>query len=301
MKGSFAACALLASFCPAAKECRDAGSCRIYINQGGGLMVSGMGKPVASNLESSDSPSVYINRRGDDYYLVSEGAGNDKSMVIVPLRTDGKDVEYKRVIFFSIQMLASTKQGHEVWGGQEYDFSNYQSIRDFSWDAIWKLRKSVPLDANVMNKENPDGFSVMTATVRSQDSGASRSRQYIYSKKFGLTPDDVACYENCPSSEGGVVVKYYGGIGKYPIRMELDHSAGEISGFYSYTGKVGGLYLAGSLDGNSSLVLKEYSDKNKRNQTGGVTAARFGEGFKGTWKNSSNSKVLPFFVVPDLI
>ncbi|MBR8312624.1 hypothetical protein KDW36_05370 [Burkholderia dolosa] len=289
-----------------AKECADSQTCAIFSNAKGEI-VHRVGKQDATLLKGDSngaaSYTTYVSKRNGKYYLVRESSTSDHNIVIVPIDLHGQTATFKRILFLSINLMKSTKSGREIWSGSEYNLKNPSRFDQFSWDKAYEWQGQLTASTLKSHESTnaPDGFSVAQVAIYREDGKMEGQRTLLYQTRIGLNPDSIICYTNCDFTVGMLDGDFIGAIGKYPIHVFTSQKDGKISGYYSYDGKPGQLYLSGFTEYNKITVLTEHETEEKSNLTGEFEISQFQPYIAGTWKSKRNSTKLPVVLFPDAL
>ncbi|VWC28680.1 hypothetical protein BLA14095_06174 [Burkholderia lata] len=290
-------------FAPAisfAEECSKSGSCEFYINKQWDLMRRPGGK-VGQNEEKVNGPSmrgVYVMLRGNKYYLVKESDANDKSFVIVSILKSPDKILFDRVIYFSIEMQASSQRGYKVWSGDELALRTPQELSKFSWESASQWQDNFkPGEASSRKITIQDGFRSIELFVHDIDGKMIGRRIYIYPVQLDVTPESLVCFEYCPESQVNFSGELRGGIGEYPVELSIINENSLIHGEYRYQNKSNKLYLLGRQSGKN-IDMNEYLDGALKKTTGTFSATKKNNQFSGFWVAKPQGRQLPFFVVP---
>ena len=148
---------LLLPTIPLAKECSSGASCEFYINKQWELIYSGDNRSDGSSrsaeikIGGASMRGAYVMRRGGQYFIVKESDSNDKSFVIVNIEKTGDRIVFSRVIYFALEMLASSRRGYNVWSANEVSLRSPLEFSKFSWDTVeswqdnFKPKKHLPV------------------------------------------------------------------------------------------------------------------------------------------------------------
>jgi len=284
-----------------AAECNSKNDCDIYSTPDGGVIANTEnGSPTIFKDRNESNYSTYIDKKNNRYFLIRESNGNDKSFVIIPLEGKGETVSLQRIIFLSLNMVASGAADHDVWSGQEYDLANPMALRNFSWDIAFQYQtKLTSARQKTPGTDAPSGFFSLPVTVYGENHSVA-GRVYIYPQKTGVSPDGLTCMVGCVSLEKQNDMNYVGAIGKYAVSVHMKQSDEVLAGSYRYIGKNGSIFISGSVVGDE-IKLSEFSDSALKNETGRFEGIKVGSKISGKWNAIPGKRILPFYLIPETL
>ncbi|WP_369064929.1 hypothetical protein [Burkholderia gladioli] len=297
---------LMTSLTLHAKECASARECSIFTSSKGDVIYRTNGKDEVL-LKSSDSNALtyttYVSQRNKKYYLIHESTTNDRNLAIIPIDIVDQSASFKRILFISIDLMQSSKKGHEVWSGREYNLSNPSKLNNFSWDEAYDWQDKLQEDEIKLEtpKDIPNGFSSTPISIYEQNGKKVGSRILLYKTRDSLNPDNIVCFKNCDPLTETLSGDFIGFIGKYPIHALLNEKDGKITGDYSYDGKASKLYLSGTIQNNESISANEYDKQDMKNQTGTFTMSKYRSYLSGIWSSPRNNSKFPVILLQDSI
>jgi hypothetical protein len=299
------ACLLIGSSIALAKECADSRSCAVFANGKGEIVYHADGHDTVllkADANNASTYTTYVSGRSQKYYLIRESETNDHSLIIVPIDVDGTSASFSKLLFLSIDLMKSTQSGHEVWSGSEIDLDAPSRFSQFSWDKAYAWQSKLPTTRSASNNlaPVPTGFSSASVTIY-KDGGKAGTRTFVYQNRQGLTPDSIVCYSNCDVPAEPFDGGFIGTVGKYPVHAYLSQKVDRVSGYYSYDGKPGKLYLSGTAADGKSASIGEYEKEGSANETARFDITQLTPHIAGTWISGRTNAKLPVILFRDTI